>query len=148
MRVEATSPGGSSQRHEAEVGVDEGRDRHQLGRACDVRDDEAIEVVDHPPGEDFPEWAHVAAVGPLHGAQVRGTLRLEDHYWRVSDSNEDQVECQSAGAAVAVDEGVNLFERIVESRGDLGGRLAIGDPGGHRGSARRPRLQHGSDEGP
>ena len=98
---------------EAEVGVDEGRDGDEFRGPGHVGDDEAVQVVDHPAGEDFAEGSDVALVCLLHGPQVGGSLFLEDHHRRVPESDEHEVQREPAGAAVAVDERVDAFEVVV-----------------------------------
>lgn len=110
---EPSALGGGADGDQAELGVDEGRDGNELRGAGHVGDDEAVQIVDHPAGEDFAEGSDVALVCLLHGPQVSGSLFLEDHHRRVAEPDEHEVQREPAGAAVAVDERVDACEVVM-----------------------------------
>src|SRR5207342_1031675 len=71
------------------------------------------------------EWATVAAVGVPQRSQVPLPLTLEDDRGRISQTDEKQVQDEPAGAAVAVQEGVDPLELRVDRRQCLRERPAI-----------------------
>ncbi len=82
----------------------------------DVGHDEAVEVVEHCSGDDLTERSVVALVRALKSALVRISLILEDDNRGVSESYEYEVQGESPGSFVAVDERVDAFEAVMESR--------------------------------
>jgi hypothetical protein len=66
-------------------------------RTGDVRNDEAMKVVDDRACDQFGEGAEVAVVLPIH--------TLENDSWRIAEPDEQQVEQKTSRPTVAVDEG-------------------------------------------
>ena len=73
-----------------------------------------MEVVEDRARQQFSERAGVADVCPTECVQVSGSLPLVDDRRRVAETDEDQVEHETPGPAVAVEERVDSLELGVE----------------------------------
>ena len=87
----------------------------QAGWSCDVGDDESLQVVQDGSGDEFGERTVVAVVGAVEGVEVAVAGSLEDDRRGPAEPDQQQVEQEPTGAAVAVEEGVDGFERAMQS---------------------------------
>jgi hypothetical protein len=88
--------------------------RNQPGRTGDVRHHEPVQIVYDGARDQLGEGAGVSVVGAIQCGEVAGAVSLEDDRRRVAEADEQQVEHQSSGAAVAVDERVDTLETAVQ----------------------------------
>ena len=101
----------------------QGGDRHVLAHERNQRDqrigsghcriDESIEIVEHSSGHDLAERSWVALIASLKRLEVLRPLSGEDERRWESTAHQKQVEDQPSGAAVSVDEGMDLFKGSV-----------------------------------
>lgn len=77
--VESSSSRGLAQRWYGELVVGERCEGHESCRSGDVGYDEAVEVVEHGPGNDLAESSVVDVVCPSQPSQVGVALVLEDN---------------------------------------------------------------------
>ena len=88
-------------------------ERHEPVRPSYRRDHEAVQVVDNGPGEHLAQRARIAGVSGPQSAEIFTPVALVDDRRGIPKANEDQVEQQSPGAPVPVDEWMDSFELIV-----------------------------------
>ena len=114
---------------------------HEPVRICDGRDDEAVKAVENRPSEHLSESTCVSRIRSLQSAQVPCTVSLVDDGGRVAVSDQDEVEDQPPGPAVAVEKRVNLFETAMERGERLGKDRSARGEGVHAGLPNSPSLR-------
>ena len=100
------------------------------------RYDDSVKVIGDRAGDEFAHRPVVAPVCLAHRVEILRALVLEHDRRRISEPNEEQVEEQSARAAVAIEIGMDPLEVVVHLRqtfgkGDLGG-VPVGEIGAQR----------------
>ena len=106
--------------------VDQAGQRHQPSGSGQRWHHELVEVVGHRAGDQFAEGSVVAAVSLAHRFEVLGALVLEHDRGRIAETDQQKVDQQPPGAAVAIEVGVHLFEVVVNLREALGQRVIAG----------------------
>ena len=113
-RLEATTSRSLTERLVGQVGGGQRRQRDQAGRAGDIGDHEAMKVVDDRSGEQFSECSRIVVIRPVERLEIGVTLTLVDDRRREAQTDKDQVEYQSTGTTVAIDERMDPLERAVD----------------------------------
>ena len=93
--------------------VREGGEGNESSRSGDSGNDEAVEVVEYRPGEELAEGPWIAGVAGAEGAEVSGPVAEVDDCRRVAKLEQQEVEDQAAGAAVAIEERMDALELAV-----------------------------------
>ena len=133
------------QRRSLQVGSFQRRQRDESGRTGHGGDHESMQAGEDRAGEHLAEQTWFALIRSLQRAEVPCPVPLVDDGGRVAEPNQDEVENQASGAAVAVEEGMNLFEAAVRIGQRLGERRMTGvegvdtaHPGRHLCGYQRP----------
>lgn len=98
-----------------ELGIGQRGQRHETLRSRDRRDDEPVQVLQHRACHQFPERTGIAGVRAAERSEVGLSPAVRDHGGWVAESNEEQVQGQTPGPTVAVEERVDPLERAVQS---------------------------------
>ena len=103
--------------------VDEQRCQpHEQVRICDGRDHEAVKAVENRPIDHrLRECLRLPVSALCRALRYRGTVSLVDDGGRVAVPDQDEVEDQPPGPAVAVEKRLNPFETAME-RGERFGK--------------------------
>ena len=115
----------------------QGTQRDEPSRTGDVRNDEAMKIVDDRACDQLSEGTEVAVVRPVQRCEVAVPIPLEEDCRRIAEPDEQQVEQETSRPTVAVDEGVNALELAVQPR-QLGRNVFGGDTG--RPDSRTKRI--------
>lgn len=91
----------------------QGGQRYQPARSRQSRNHEAIEIVGDGTGDQCAEPSGVPDIGTAQGEQVSLSIAgVDDRPW-VAGADQGQIQEESSGASVAVQEGVDPFESAV-----------------------------------
>lgn len=135
-RFQASPERGDSKCIGGELVARQRGERHESGGARDGRHDELVEVVEYRAGKELAKRSDVAFVGAPQSGEIAVTVAfVNDRRWE-SEANEQEVQDQPAGTAVAVKEWMDLLKARVQRRERLGNgrlvclaqRLCFGDP--------------------
>jgi hypothetical protein len=86
---------------------------HQPVRSGDSRHYEAIEVVGDSPGDEFSERARVSSVCFAQTPQISIAVSGVDDGRGIPEAHQDQVDDETPGSSVSVEEWMDSFEVAV-----------------------------------
>src|SRR2546421_7563067 len=87
---------------------------HQPSGAGHVGNDDPVQFVMHRPCDQFAKRTVVICVGSLHRGEVRLPLPLEDDDRWVAEADKDEVQDESSGSSISVNEGVDSLKFVVD----------------------------------
>lgn len=141
--LQAAARGCGPQRVLTDGPASERGERDQSSGSSDGRDNELVEVVQDRAGKELGQQTWFSRIRLTQRAQLKGALLLVDDRRWIPESDEQQVEHQATGPAVAVDERVDLLELVVQ-RGDPLSEVRGSCP--YRPGALHPRLYAARNE--
>jgi hypothetical protein len=92
-----------------ELTVDQCFERDIFCRAGNARN-QSMKIIVNGAGDEFRQRAQLTMIGSIEGSQIPRALGLKDNCWWPTQTNQNEVQQQAAGATVSVEEAVDTFE--------------------------------------